>query len=164
MTPDRQLTDTRQATDRHQPGTTAGVYALPAVQSKLRELRRRLAPLALCSRVHIRISHSRWPVTDEQQLTYYISAHYNIEGRLFFRPSMSYVTNNQRLNRHTAIYQHLQPHRNLPASSATLQFTSIFSHTAIYQHIQPHRNKKSTNRSRDHAGIGRARKVRNHCK
>ena len=29
-------------------GTTAGVYALPAVQSKLCELRRRLAPLALC--------------------------------------------------------------------------------------------------------------------
>ena len=35
-------------------GTTAGVYALPAVQSKLRELRRRLAPLALCPRMRNR--------------------------------------------------------------------------------------------------------------
>ena len=35
----------------HQTGTTAGIYARPAVQSKLRELRRRLAPPALCPRV-----------------------------------------------------------------------------------------------------------------
>ena len=35
-------------------GTTAGEYALPAVQSKQRELRRRLAPLALCPRVRNR--------------------------------------------------------------------------------------------------------------
>ena len=42
----------------HQTGTTAGEYALPAVQSKLRELRRRLAPLALCPTRQIRISHS----------------------------------------------------------------------------------------------------------
>ena len=41
----------RYSVERHQTGTTAGVYALPAVQSKLRELRRRLAPLALCPRV-----------------------------------------------------------------------------------------------------------------
>ena len=38
-------------------GTTAGVYALPAVQSKLRELRRRLAPLALCPRVRCYREH-----------------------------------------------------------------------------------------------------------
>ena len=55
VTPDTQLTgnkqtDRRQATDRHQPGTTAGEYAWPAVQSKLRELRRRLTPPTLCPR------------------------------------------------------------------------------------------------------------------
>ena len=40
--------------DRQQTGTTAGEYARPAVQSKLRELRRRLAPLALCPGVRNR--------------------------------------------------------------------------------------------------------------
>ena len=39
-------------------GTTAGEYALPAVQSKLRELRRRLAPLALCHVVRNRRTHT----------------------------------------------------------------------------------------------------------
>ena len=33
-------------------GTTAGEYALPAVQSSLRELRRGLAPPALCLEPH----------------------------------------------------------------------------------------------------------------
>ena len=42
-------------------GTTAGEYALPAVQSKLRELRRRLAQLALCHSVQITVSYSGWP-------------------------------------------------------------------------------------------------------
>ena len=60
---DRRQATSRQETGRQLTGTTAGVYALPAVQSKLRELRRRLAPPALCPRVQIRISHSRWPVT-----------------------------------------------------------------------------------------------------
>ena len=41
-------------------GTTAGEYALPAVQSKLRELRRRLAPPALCPRVQITVSHNNY--------------------------------------------------------------------------------------------------------
>ena len=41
----------------HSSGTTAGVYALPAVQSKLRELRRGLAPPALCYRVRNRNTH-----------------------------------------------------------------------------------------------------------
>ena len=42
-------------------GTTAGEYAWPAVQSKLRELRRLLAQLALCLRVQITVSHNRCP-------------------------------------------------------------------------------------------------------
>ena len=43
----------------HQTGTTAGEYALPAVQSKLRELRRRLAPPALCHTLQIVIHNTQ---------------------------------------------------------------------------------------------------------
>ena len=48
--------------------TTAGVYALPAVQSKLRELHQRLAPPALCHGVQIMVSRSRWPFTDPKSM------------------------------------------------------------------------------------------------